>query len=459
MNIAPENIATRARIVWATSLFVCSLAQAAIPVQHWTQASGAQVFLVESPAIAMLDVQIDFDAGSRRDPAAQAGLASLTAAMLDKGVKAQSAQNGGLPALDENALSEAWADLGAQFGASAGADRMGFSLRSLTDPALLDKAVALAARQIAQPSFPDAVWQRERQRVQAALKESDTRPGTLAGKAFSQAVYGAHPYGYQVTGATLAKISVADMQALHASAVLACRARISMVGAVNRAQADAIATRLLAGLPPVPCASVPPQPAVAEVAALVQATEKRIAFDSAQAHVLLGQPGFKRDDPDYFALTVGNYILGGGGFVSRLSEEVRQKRGLSYSVYSYFSPALHAGAFAVGLQTRPDQAAQALAVSRDVIAQFVRDGPTEAELKAAKSNLVGGFALRIDSNRKLLDNLSNIAWNNLALDYLDSWTRQVQRITAADIQQAFARKLQPQRMVTVVVGGSEGGGS
>jgi zinc protease len=156
-------------------------------------------------------------------------------------------------------------------------------------------------------------------------------------------------------------------------------------------------------------------------------------------------------------LTVGNYILGGGGFVSRLSEEVRQKRGLSYSVYSYFSPALHAGAFAVGLQTRPDQAAQAIAVSRDVIARFVRDGPTDVELEAAKSNLVGGFALRIDSNRKLLDNLSNIAWNNLALDYLDSWTRQVQRVTAADIQQAFARTLQPQRMVTVVVGASEGG--
>jgi zinc protease len=192
---------------------------------------------------------------------------------------------------------------------------------------------------------------------------------------------------------------------------------------------------------------------VAEVAPLQQASEQRIAFDSAQAHVLVGQPGFKRNDPDYFALTVGNYILGGGGFVSRLTNEVREKRGLSYSVYSYFAPSLHAGAFTLGLQTRPDQADQALQVSRDVLARFVAEGPTEAELQAAKSNLIGGFALRIDSNRKLLDNVANIAWNNLALDYLDTWTQEVDKLTVADIRAAFQRKLQPQTMATVVLGG------
>jgi zinc protease len=149
---------------------------------------------------------------------------------------------------------------------------------------------------------------------------------------------------------------------------------------------------------------------------------------------------------------VGNYILGGGGFVSRLTSEVREKRGLSYSVYSYFSPGLHAGAFTVGLQTRPDQAQQAVQVSQEVLARFVADGPTEAELKAAQDNLVGGFALRIDSNRKLLDNIAGVAWNDLPLDYLDTWTAQVAKVTVADIKAAFARKLQPQRMVTVTVG-------
>ncbi|ABE43230.1 M16 family metallopeptidase [Polaromonas sp. JS666] len=421
---------------------------AAIPVQHWTQPSGARVYLLESPAIAMLDVQIDFDAGSRRDPPDKAGLAGVTAGMLDKGVRGSI----GEPAMDENALSEAWADLGAQFGAGASSDRMGFSLRSLTEPGLLDKAVALAARQIAEPSFPEAIWQRERQRMQAGLKESYTRPASVIGRAYAQAVYGNHPYGYQVTEASLARISVADMRAAHAAGVVACRARISMVGAVTRAQADAIAARLLSRLPQVPCASLPPAPMVAEVAPLAEAQEKRIPFDSAQAHVLIGQPGFKRADPDYFALTVGNYILGGGGFVSRLSSEVREKRGLTYGVSSYFSPGLHAGSFTVGLQTRPDQAAQAVQIVRQVVNDFVANGPTEAELQAAKANLIGGFALRIDSNRKLLDNIAAIAWNNLPLDYLDTWTQQIDKVTRAEIKAAFARKLQPDKMITVILG-------
>jgi zinc protease len=226
---------------------------------------------------------------------------------------------------------------------------------------------------------------------------------------------------------------------------------VSVVGALTRAQADAMVQRLLAQWPRESgCPSLPPVP---EVPPLAAAQNLNLPFDSAQAHVLIGQPGYKRTDPDFFALLVGNHILGGGGFVSRLTEQVREKRGLSYSVYSGFAPGLHAGAFTVGLQTRPDQATQAVAVAQEVVQNFVRQGPTEAELQAAKSNLVGGFALRIDSNRKLLDNVANIAWNRLPLDYLSNWTRQIERVTAADIQRAMSRVLQPESMVTVVVGG------
>jgi zinc protease len=263
-------------------------------------------------------------------------------------------------------------------------------------------------------------------------------------------VYGTHPYGHETTEATLAAISVQDMRALYLRHMQPCRAKVSLVGDVTRAQADALVTSLLARL--ATQAGCDPLPPVAEVAPLAAPLERAVPFASAQAHVLIGQPGYRRNDPDYFPLLVGNYILGGGGFVSRLTQEVREKRGLSYSVYSYFSPGLHAGAFTVGLQTRPDQAAQAVQVSREVLAAFVAQGPTETELKAAKDNLAGGFALRIDSNRKLLDNIAAVAWNELPLDYLDSWTRQVERVTAADIRAAFGRKLQPDRMVTVTVG-------
>ncbi|OOG58822.1 pitrilysin family protein [Polaromonas sp. C04] len=444
--IALKKIATGALLAGATALFFSNSALAGIPIEHWTQPSGAQVYLAQSPGIPMLDVQIDFDAGGRRDPLDKAGLASVTADMTSAGVLARGTD----PALDENALSDAWADLGAGFDGSAGNDRMSFSLRSLTYPDLLGRAVQLAARQLGEPAFPDDVWQRNRQRLDASLKEALTRPGTVAGRAFAAAVYGIHPYGYETTQASLARISVADMKTLYASLIVPCRAKVSLVGAVTRAQADALVTTLLSRLPAT--TSCAPLPTIPEVQPLAKAQDIRIPFDAAQAQVLIGQPGFKRDDPDYFALTVGNYILGGGGFVSRLSSEVRQKRALSYSVYSYFAPGLHAGAFMVGLQTRPDQAGEAVQVARSVVAKFVADGPTEAELKAAKDNLIGGFALRIDSNRKLLGNIANIAWNKLPLDYLDTWTQQVQKVTVADIKAAFARKLQPERMVTVVVG-------
>jgi zinc protease len=296
------------------------------------------------------------------------------------------------------------------------------------------------------------VWQRERQRLSASLREARTRPGTVAQLAFDKAVFGSHPYGQETTPETLAHIRVADMRARYA-AVAPCRAKVSLVGAVTREQADQIVTQLLSRLPQDPAVCVP-LPPVTEVAPLTAPVEQRIPFDSAQAHVLIGQPGYKRNDPAFFALLVGNHILGGGGFTSRLTEQVREKRGLSYSVYSYFAPGLHAGAFTIGLQTRPDQAAQALALSQQVLRDFVADGPTEAELQAAKDNLIGGFALRIDTNRKLLANVANIAWNNLPLDYLDHWTERVQQVTTADIRTAFQRVLQPARMVTVVVGGS-----
>jgi zinc protease len=432
----------------AIGLFFSSSAVAGIPIVQWTQPSGAQVFLVQSPAIPMVDVRLEFDAGSRRDPVGKAGLASLMAGSLSDGVRG----NGRDKALDENGLGEAWADLGAAFSAGAGADRLSISLRSLTDPELLAKAVALAARQLAEPAFPAAVWQRDRVKWIAALREADTRPATQAARAFNGAVYGSHPYGAELTESSLKRIRVQDMAALHARMLRPCYAKVSVVGALNHVQTDALVTQLLARLPTGGC---PALPAVAEVQPLKAAQEKTVAFASAQAHVLLGQPGYARNDPDHFALLVGNHILGGGGFTSRLTQAVREQRALSYSVDSQFAPGLHAGAFVISLQTRPDQAREALQVAREVLATFVQEGPSEAELQAAKDHLIGGFPLLLDGNQKLLENVAGIAWNGMPLDYLDTWTQQVQLLSTADIRSAFARKLQPERMVSVVLGGGE----
>lgn len=433
---------------WLVGLACClqaGLAAAALPIEHWTQPSGAQVYLVRTDNLPMLDIQIDVDGGSRRDPADRAGLASATALMLGRGVQATAAG----PALDENAVVEAWADLGAQFGASASADRLSFTLRTLTQPDLLRAAVALAARQLAAPAFPAPVWARERQRLVAAWREAQTRPDTLAGRRFAQAVYADHPYGQEARPDTWAGIDTLAMRAFYRRHARACEARVTLVGAVGREEAGPLVDALLAGWRPHACQALPPVP---EVAALTQAQRIQLPFAAAQAQVLVGQPGIARSDPDFLALTVGNHILGGGGFTSRLMQELREKRGLTYGVYSQFSPGRHAGAFSVSVQTRPDQADQAVALVHEALQRFVAEGPTEAELAAAQAALVNGFALRLDSNRKLLDHVAALAWNGLPLDYLDRWTERVAAIDRAQIVRAFQRVLQPDRLVTVVVG-------
>jgi zinc protease len=219
-----------------------------------------------------------------------------------------------------------------------------------------------------------------------------------------------------------------------------------MIGDITRNEADAVAQQLTVRLPQGGALPVlPPVPPA-------QGQEERIAHPASQSHILMGAPALARGDPDFFALTVGNYILGGGGFVSRLTREVREKRGLAYSAYSYFIPMAQPGPFQIGLQTQKEQTGEALKVVRDTLAAYLRDGPTPAELKAAKDNLIGGFPLRIDNNRKILDNIAVIGFYRLPLDYLDTWTTNVAKVTTADIKAAFNRKIAADRLATVVVG-------
>ena len=221
---------------------------------------------------------------------------------------------------------------------------------------------------------------------------------------------------------------------------------MTLIGDISREQAEAIADQITANLP---AGSPPP---VLPAIGVPDATPQRIPHPASQAHILLGAPALKRGDPDFFALYVGNYVLGGGGFVSRLMREVREKRGLAYSVYSYFTPLKDEGPFEIGLQTKKEQADEALAIVKKVLADYVAQGPTAAELKAAKDNLVGGFALRIDNNHKLLENLAMIGYYGLPLDYLDTWTAHVERVTVAEVKADFAKRVKPDGLASVVVG-------
>jgi zinc protease len=345
------------------------------------------------------------------------------------------------------------ADIGAQLGGSFDQDRSSVSLRTLSSAAERDKALDIMARVLQHPLFAAEILAREKARVIAALKEAETKPESIADKAFQKALYGAHPYALQVSGdvASVEKITAQDLGDFYRTHYQASAAVVAIMGDVSRAQAEAIAQRLTAQLP-----SGAKAPALPDVVMKIAPSEQRIAHPASQSHILIGAPGMARSDPDYFPLYVGNYILGGGGFVSRLMAEVREKRGLAYSVYSYFMPLKQPGAFQIGLQTKKEQADEALQLVRSTLAEFIAKGPTEKELVAAKQNIIGGFPLRIDSNRKILDYLSIIGFYDMPLTYLDDFSRNVEQVSVAQIRAAFARHVDPQAMATVIVGAPQG---
>jgi len=433
----------RFKVLAVLMCFTASAAFATPQIMHWKSASGARVLFVENHDIPMLDVAVTFPAGSSYDTTEKSGLAGLTHHMLDAGSEG----------LSEDEISRGMADIGAQFGGGFDQDKSSVSVRSLSNPEVLDKALDIMAKVLQHPVFPDGILEREKARAIASLKEAETKPESIADKAFQKAVYGAHPYALPVSGeiASMEKITIQDLKNFYLEHYSAGNAVIAIMGDVSRAKAEAIAQKLTAQLPAMAAGRLP----LPDVVLKIQPTEQRISHPASQSHILIGAPGMSRTDPDYYQLYVGNYILGGGGFVSRLMNEIREKRGLAYNVYSYFVTLKQPGVFQIGLQTKKEQADEALQLVRNTLAQFIAKGPTEKELLAAKQNIVGGFPLRIDSNRKILDSLTIIGFYDLPLTYLDDYTNKIERVSVAQIRDAFARHIDPRAMASVIVGAPE----
>jgi zinc protease len=412
-------------------------AQAGVNIQHWTTAGGARVYFVESRALPILDVNVAFPAGGAYAPPAKAGLAGLTRALLAHGTGE----------LNEEQIAGRWVDLGARFSGGADSDSASVSLRTLSSAAERNGSLALLHTLLTAPTFPADIVEREKARAIASLKEAETRPETIAGERFSQAMYPNHPYGVIASVDSLASIGRDDLVAFHRSNYLANTAVVSIIGDVSRAEAESIAEALCQGLPAG--AAPAPLPPVQ----LPDAATLRIDHPATQAHILVGVPGYARGDADTFPLQVGNYVLGGGGFVSQLVHEVREKRGLAYDVHSYFEPRLRQGPFEIGLQTKRGQAGEALKLVDDTLAAFLKNGPTAAELHAAKQHLADGFALRLDSNAKLMGWVSMVAFYQLPLTWIDDYPRNVEAVTADQVRAAFARRIRPEHLVTVIVAG------
>jgi zinc protease len=419
----------------AFALFFAHSALAGVKIEHWVSPSGARVYFVESRGLPILDVQVDFAAGSMFDPEGKSGLAALTRATLDNGAGK----------LDETAIAEQLADIGAALGGSADTDRASVALRTLAAKDKREPALAILKAVLQQPLFDAAIFEREKTRTIAALKEAMTRPDSIGGKAFWAAMYPQHPYGRQATPESVAALNRDDLAAFHARYYNAANASITLVGDLSRQDAEKIAESITAGLPKGAPATLPAAPELAAGNTIA------LAHPASQAHVFIGLPAIERGNPDFFPLLVGNYTLGGGGFVSRLMKEVRDQRGYAYSVYSYFAPMRQTGPFQIGLQTKRSQARDAIKVARDVLAGFLKDGPSDEELAAAKANLTGSFPLRLDSNKKILENVANIGFYGLPLDYLDQYQARVRAVTVDEIKAAFARRVVPEKLITVTV--------
>ncbi|MEZ5476208.1 MAG: pitrilysin family protein [Thiolinea sp.] len=362
--------------------------------------------------------------------------------------------NDGADGMTVDQLAETFESVGAIYGAGTARDMAWLSLRTLTLEQEMETALSTWLKVLGKPEFPEKEFNNAKKLTLVGLQAEKQSPEALGSKAFFQALYGDHPYASPEDGteASIEAMTLVQLKAFYQQYYVARNGVLALVGALDRAQAEALAQRIAAVLPAGERAAKLP-----EVKALSEGSTLRIPFPSAQAHVMIGQPGNYRGDPDYFTLYLGNHIFGGGGFTSRLMEEIRNQRGLSYSVYSYFAPMEQLGPFQIGLQTRLDQTDEALQVARDTLNTYRKDGPTEQELEAAKKDITGGFPLNTASNSDIVGYLGMIGFYDLPLDYLDTFTATINAITREQVVDAFQRRLDPENMLTVIVGGEEAG--
>jgi len=411
----------------------------AVPkIQTWTSDAGAKVMFVPADSLPMVDVRVVFDAGGARDGDLP-GLATFTNALLTEGAGE----------LDAAAFAENIESRGIQIGSSSLRDMAWLTLRSLTDPEVLSVGLTRLSEALAQPRFDQDAIDRIRDQMHAVLRQQEQSPSDIASREFYATLFAGHPYGVPTEGtkASVDRINLVAIKAFHKKYYVAKNAVISIVGAQTREQAEQIANQVTRDLPQgekAPLIAMPTQ---------IKPVDKKIDYDSSQSHVYLGMLGMSRHDPDYIPLYVGNQVLGGGSLVSLLGEEVRNKRGLSYSVYSYFSASRQPGPFVMVAQTKNTQVKEAAEVMKETLAKFANESLTEELLKDAKQNIVFGFPMQIANNSKMVGYISMIGFYDMPIDWLERLPRLVNEVTLDEVKDAFKRRVKVENLSTVIVGG------
>lgn len=428
-------------------LCVVALMATAAPQRGWAAdlhpvrfqlPNGMTVLFLEQHALPMVEAHALVKAGSAQDPADKAGLSNLVVSLLDEGTTTRSSAQ----------LAEQIEFVGGTLSARGAEDFTTATTRVLKKDAEL--GLALLADILQNPVFPKHEFERVRSEIIGQLISEKDDPGTIAIRAFAQLVFAGHPYRWPVAGSeeTIPHIAHQDVLSFHAQYYVPNQTILSLVGDLTQDEASALVTKYFGawkpGTPPV-AKSVKSQP-------LAKSTVKLINKELTQSSIVLGHLGVSRSNPDYYALTILNQILGAGGFGSRLMDNIRDKQGLAYGVMSLFEARLAPGPFYISLQTRTEATNQAIAgVLHEM--KGIREGlVTDQELADAKAYMMGSFALRLDTTSKLAQTLSLVEFHNLGLDYFSQYPRWIERVTKDDVLRVAKQYLDPQHYALVVVG-------
>lgn len=411
---------------------------AKLNIQHWATPEGAKVLFVQTKGLPMLDISAVFDAASSRD-GEQYGLASLTNSLLGTATQQY----------NEEQIISAFESVGAQFEQSSLKDMSILSLRTLTRTPILTKSVAIFSEVITQPIFKQKQLTREKRQVLQAIKVAQQSPASVASKAFSQAVFDQHPYAHSIIGNenSIKNIGISDLKRHYQQFYVAKNLTIALVGDISKVKAKQIARQISHGLNIGK--SVKPNPSLVP---LTHSKDIHIEFPSQQTHLLIGQVGINRTHPDYYALYLGNHIFGGSGLTSILNNDIREKKGLAYSVVSYFSKMKSNGYFLINLQTKNKQVSEAQNIAIQSLDYFINNPIDKQKLEDGKANIIGGFSLKTASNANILTYLSIIGFYNLPLNYLSAFIDKIKTINAQDIQSAFARLIDMDKLIVLTVG-------
>lgn len=427
------------KLIFTLAFFPLTV-QAAVDIQRWTTTEGTQILLVERHQNPVIDMEISFKgAGSVSNPDKKGQVAEFTAMLLTDGTQT----------LDEEAFNEKTNDIASNIGSDSAQESASLAFRSLSQADHIRQTLALANESLRAPRFDVAVFERRQKQAVTALQQQETTPDFTAERAFTKLAYPTHPYGKgaYVTADSLKAVTLDDIRAFHRSHYGKDNAVVAIVGDVGRHQAEKMVQAVLKGLPAK-------STVIHNIPTVEKQTAQRldIPFAGEQAQIIMGMPLIKRNDPDYYALVAGNYILGGGGFDSRLMKVLRDQKGYTYGVYSSLAPMSEAGLFRIAYSTQKKNTQASLADAQAVIETFIAEGPTEAELQQAKANIIGSFPLRFDSNSKLLNYLSLIGINQLKSSYLEDYPKAIQQLTVKQVKEAWQRRVKFRDLHIVVVG-------